>query len=916
MLELPAEAIYAKIVEKCGDRKYWATWAKDVADIFSRLVHRIENLLSGGDNEILSEWFNDFEEELKVLINDSITRSDAIEMMAQHILTQPVFNALFEGYEFAEGNPVAQALDKLRGDFGEFGLENETRDLERFYESVRRRAQGLDNSEARQRVLMELYEHFFATAMKKDADRLGIVYTPTEIVDFILHSAEYVLREEFGRSLSDEGVHVLDPFTGTGIFLVRLLQSGLIKDSDLARKYHHELHANEIVLLAYYIAAIHIEEAFHGRRGLESDYEPFAGIVLTDTFNLHTHRSGFPKDWLPDNSARVERQQKAPIQVVVGNPPWSAGQRSSADENPNVDYPEIEERVSETYAARSKAALKSSLYDTYKMAIRWASDRIGEQGVVAFVTNGSWIDSNVDSGLRACLAEEFNSIYVLNLRGNQRTQGERSRQEGGKVFGQGSRAPVAITILVRKPESSHPGCRIRYRDVGDYLKSTEKLEIVGEAGSIADIKDWRTITPDRHHDWVSQRSEAFQKLYPMGTKAAKAGKSGDAIFTLFSNGYKTGRDAYVYNFSRDACAENARTMVGEYLGVLRQLNQTENEIRDVDEIARHYSSSLRWDEKLKHHARRRVAAEYSEVNIRDVIYRPFVKQYLYADYTFAQRPGLTADIFPDEFSENHAICVTGIGSTKPFSALVIDLMPDLELISKGQCFPRYRYQRPASGQTELLETEPSRERIDNISDTAMRSFRAHYANPSITKDAIFDYIYGVLHTPAYREQFGVDLAKELPRIPFAADFHAFTEAGRELAELHLGYETCNEYPLEVVFSGKGEPQLEHHRLGRQGMKLNPENTALQINPHISLTGIPAQAHSYFVNGRTPLEWFIDRYKIKTDKNSGIVNDPNGWFDHPEDLIASIRRIVHVSVETARIVDGLPDPGVSEMEMRQ
>ena len=382
-MDLPPGAIFAKVVEKCGDRKYWETWAKDVADIFSRVVERIKALLANSDNEALREWFDAFHEELKVTINESIGRDNAIEMMAQHILTRPVFEALFEHYDFAGSNPVAQALDALRQDFGEFGLENETRDLEHFYESVRLRARGLDNSKARQRVLMELYQKFFATALKKDANRLGIVYTPIEIVDFILNSADYVLREEFGRSLSDEGVHVLDPFTGTGIFLVRLLQSVLVQEADLARKYHGELHANEIVLLAYYIAAIHIEEAFHGRLRSESAYEPFDGIVLTDTFNLHNNRTGFPRDWFSDNSERAERQQNLPIQVIVGNPPWSKGQKSAADDNPNVDYPRMKKRVRETYAERSNAKNKNTLYDTYKMAVRWASDRIGEQGVIA-----------------------------------------------------------------------------------------------------------------------------------------------------------------------------------------------------------------------------------------------------------------------------------------------------------------------------------------------------------------------------------------------------------------------------------------------------------------------------------------------------------------------------------------------------
>ena len=908
-LDLPPGAIFAKIVDKCGDRKYWETWAKDVADIFQRIVYRIEGLLDVPENDLLREWFEAFHGELKVSINEAITRDNAIGMMAQHVLTQPVFEALFEHYDFAANNPVAQALDALRRDFGDFGLENETRDLEPFYASVRLRARGLDNSQARQRVLMELYEKFFATALKKEADRLGIVYTPVEVVDFILNSADHVLREEFARGLGDEDVHVLDPFTGTGIFLVRLIQSALIQDADLTRKYENELHANEIVLLAYYIAAIHIEEAFHGRRGPESAYKPFDGIVLTDTFNLNKEQGNFSAYWLPDNSERVERQQKTSIQVIVGNPPWSAGQRSAADDNPNVDYPELEKRIAATYAARSRATLKNSLYDTYKMAIRWASDRIGQQGIVALVTNGSWIDGNVDSGVRACLAEEFSSVYVVNLRGNARTSGDRRRSEGDNVFGQGSRAPVAITILVRNPDASHEGCRILYRDIGDYLKRKEKLEILRTAGSIDDIQDWRRIEPDRYDDWIGQRDEAFQKFYPLGTKTAKSGKTDDAIFKLFSNGYKSGRDAYVYNFSQEACVENARKMVETYLGALRELEEAGGTIRDsvVETITRQHTSGIRWDRELKRRVRQQVATSFSRANIRPVNYRPFVKQYLYADYTFAQAPGQTRDIFPDDSSENRTICVPGIGSVKPFSALVVNSMPDLELISKGQCFPRYRYRQPANAQRALPGHEQKLERVDNISDTALRAFRVHYRDSTITKDEIFDYIYGLLHAPTYRERFANDLSKEIPRIPFAPDFRTLATAGRELAGIHLGYETCEEYPLELHCERTGEPRPEHFRIGAKKMRwANSDKTELLVNEHIRLQGIPAAAHQYEVNGRTPIEWFIDRYQIKQDKRSGLINDPNGWFEDPRDLISAILRIVQVSVETVYIVGNLPD----------
>ena len=699
-LDLSPEAIYAKIVERCGDRKYWETWARDIADIFARLVERIGNLLANPENEVLKEWFEGFHQELRISINESVGEADAIDMMAQHILTRPVFEALFDGYDFAGGNPIATALDELRSDFGEFGLENEIRDMEPFYRSVRRRAQGLDTSAARQQVLKELYEHFFKLAIKKEAERLGIVYTPTEVVDFILRSADHVLREEFGKRLTDAGVHILDPFTGTGIFLARLLQLGLVDNADLARKYRGEMHANEIVLLAYYIAAVNIEEAFRGRRGQETGYKPFDGIVLTDTFNLNERQAGI---FLSENSERARQQEKARIQVIVGNPPWSAWQKSSADDNPNASYPEMEARIAKTYAARSTAMLKSSLYDTYKMAIRWASDRIGEQGVVALVTNGSWIEGNVDSGVRACLAEEFTSIHVVNLRGNQRTQGERSRQEGGKIFGSGSRAPVAITILVRNPEKRGDSCRILYHDIGDYLKREEKLAILRDAESVAGIAGanpktgWREITPDEHHDWIGQRDAAFQGLYPIGTKEVKADKADDAVFRLFSNGYKSGRDAQVYNFTRNDCVENARRMAEEYQGALQE--RADHPEREFDQIASRYSSSLKWDAKLKNRAKKGLPATFSEAHVREVAYRPFVDQLLYADEFFAQRPARTKEMFPARLT----------GRALPLDKLRSPRNPTVSRAEPSRAEPsRAEPSRAEPSRAEPSRAEPSR----------------------------------------------------------------------------------------------------------------------------------------------------------------------------------------------------------------
>ena len=882
-----------------------------MADIFGRVVVRINNLLANPDNSVMGDWFDNFHAELKETINASITREDAIEMMAQHILTRPVFEALFENYNFASGNPVAMALDNLRKDFGEFGLEDETRDLEGFYESVRMRASGIDNSEGRQKVLLELYEKFFANALKKDAERLGIVYTPVEVVDFILHSADEVLREEFDRSLSDEGVHLLDPFAGAGVFLSRLLQSELIHDSDVERKYREELHANEIVLLAYYIAAVNIEEAYRGRRGEGSDYKPFNGIVLADTFNLNKKGENptlFGRAWMPDNNARAERQQKRPIQVVVGNPPWSAKQRSAADDNPNVDYPQLEKRIENTYVSRSTATSKNSLYDTYKMAIRWASDRIEGRGVIAFVTNGAWIDVSVDSGVRACLAEEFSSIYVLNLRGNQRTQGERSKREGGKVFGSGSRAPVAITILVKNPNAAHDGCRIHYRDIGDYLSREQKLEMLRETRSISGFNDWQEITPDKHHDWTRQRSNVFAEFYPMGSKDAKLGVADNTIFTLYSQGVNTARDAYLYNFSREACAANARRMTRNYLAALSD-KQQDPQLTD-DDAARRHSSDIKWDRELKNKLKRKKKTEFEEGYMRKSAYRPFVATNCYADYTFITMKYQTDRIFPDNSSENRVICVPGIGTTKPFSALMTDRMTDINLnAASAQCFPRHRYPKRTDS-TDTSDALPGigdvPERIDNISDTALCAFREHYSDDTITKDTLFDYVYGVLHAPSYGTEFANDLSKMLPRIPFVPDFYAFAEAGKALAERHLGYERCERYSLELVFAHEGEPYPRHFRLTEKAMRFaDDEKTTLRINEHLSLSGIPAEAHRYVVNGRTPLEWYIDRYRIKRDKESGIVNDPNGWFGDPRDLVPAIERIVYVSVESTRIIEGLP-----------
>ena len=455
-------------------------------------------------------------------------------------------------------------------------------------------------------------------------------------------------------------------------------------------------------------------------------------------------------------------------------------------------------------------------------------------------------------------------------------------------------------------------CKIQYRDIGDYLTREQKLEALQEAVSIKGISDWQTITPNEDNDWIEQRSDAFAQFYPIGTKEAKTGKVGNAIFRLYSRGHTTGRDAYIYNFSHNTCAENARRIVGDYRAAFSELEDNPELL--AEEVASRYTVNISWDRELRNNLRRRRPAQFNENYIRKVAYRPYVKTNCYADYIFIQMRYQMHRIFPDSSSENRVICVSGIGSKKVFSAFMADIIPDVQLIFNGQCFPRWQYPRPAdtsntTGEFQGFDEAP--ERIDNISDTALHAFRNHYSDDTIFKDDIFDYVYGVLHAPSYSEQFANDLSKMIPRIPYASDFRTFAEAGKVLADLHLNYETCEPYPNLSV--GPLKPSLlweekpEHFRLGTRAMRFadKQERTTLIINEHVCVSGIPEEAHRYVVNGRTPLEWFIDRYKIKQDKNSGIINDPNGWFDNPRDLITAIERIVYVSVESTKIIENLP-----------
>jgi len=692
-----SRAIMAKIVKKCGRRDYWEDWAGDIAKIAQTHITRITALVSK-DGTSEREAFDDFLAEIHDDLNDSVSRAEAIEMLAQHLITRPVFDALFEGYSFARNNPVSKAMEAVLAALDEHRLDKEADSLDRFYESVKRRAAGIDNAEAKQRIVVELYDKFFRNAFPKMTERLGIVYTPVEVVDFIIHSVNEVLQSEFGQTLGSKGVHIIDPFTGTGTFITRLLQSGLIKPEELAHKYKNEIHANEIVLLAYYIAAINIEAVYHSLSG--GEYAPFEGICLTDTFQLYEQDKDLLAKLMPDNSNRRTKQKALDIRVIFGNPPYSVGQGSANDNAANVTYKKLDGRIRGTYAARSSATNKNSLYDSYIRAIRWASDRIGDKGVVAYVSNAGWLDANTTDGLRMCLAGEFASIHVFHLRGNARTSGETRRKEKDNVFGMGTRTPVAIALLVKNPDAATHG-QIHVHDIGDYLTREEKLAkiaLFGSIGGIAKAGKWQSIIPDEHGDWLGQRDKAFEAFMPMGDKDDKTNA---ALFANYSSGVKSQRDAWCFNPDREGLARNMRAMIDFYNSELARFNaahpNADRKGRDaaVGNFIDTDATKISWSDGLKAEISRNKPHAFDDSCIAPSLYRPFTRQWLYYSATFNERRYQMPRIFPSAAVDNRVIQIAGVGEQRGFSVVMSSVVPDLHTIQTGQCFPEYLYEADA-----------------------------------------------------------------------------------------------------------------------------------------------------------------------------------------------------------------------------
>lgn len=926
-------AIYAKVVQKCGNRHHWEDWAKDIAKIARTHIDRITGILENPVNTRERDAFNAFAKDLRDDLNDSISDAEIIEMLAQHLITKPVFDALFESYSFTQHNPMSKAMQGVLEALQEHRLDKEADTLEGFYASVKERAAGIDSASGKQKIVVELYNNFFANAFPKLRDKLGIVYTPVEVVDFIIHSVNDVLQSEFGQTLGSPGVHIIDPFTGTGTFITRLLQSGLITPEQLPQKYKQEIHANEIVLLAYYIAAINIEAVYHSIVG--GNYQPFEGICLTDTFQMY-EKEDLVGALLVDNSARRKRQKKLDIRVIMGNPPYSIGQGSQNDNNMNVAYPHLDSRIEKTYATRSKATLAKGLYDSYILAIRWASDRVGNSGVIGFISGSGFVEKPAMDGMRKTLVEEFSNIHVFNLRGDIRKNmlSKGRAREGHNIFGSDSMTGTAITLFVKNPHAEEHG-RVHYHDIGNDLTTKEKLEKISAFSSIAGITTadgWQTITPDVHGDWLQQRDDSFNDFIVLGDKKGDAAK----LFENFSLGVVTNRDAWCYNPSRNAVENNMQRMIGFYNSERERFNAAyaglDKKAREaaVDGFIDTDPTRISWTRALKQELAKDRAHAYQAESLITSLYRPYTKQWLYYSRTFNEMVLQMPRIFPDAPSENRVIMTTAKGSRNGFSCVMSAVIPDLNLMEAGaQCFPLYLYDAEAeaneAAQAEMFATnvnlKTQRARRDALTNEGLKHFCAAYPGEAITKEDVFYYVYGLLHSPQYREKYADNLAKELPRIPCvktAVGFWGFSQAGRKLAELHIGYESVEPYPLTIEAKGNltdADYRVDQMKYGKRGKE--KDLTTLHYNSKITLTGIPLEAYDYVVNGKPALDWVVERQRVKVDKDSGIENDANTWavetMGNPRYPLELFQRVVTMSLETMKIVNALPDLDIPTMD---
>ena len=875
----------------------YAEWEEAVAQFRERvpalgkgLAERIH--AERETNRAFIAAFADFHEKCCQSINPNLSEAAVEEMLIQHLLTERIFRTVFSNSDFIHRNVIAREIETVINALTShaFSREDFLRSLDPFYVAIERTAATIDDFSQKQGFLNTVYEQFFQGFSVEVADTHGIVYTPQPIVDFMVRSVEEILKTEFSRSLSDSGVHIIDPFVGTGNFIVRLMRE--IRKTALGQKYTTELHCNEVMLLPYYIASMNIEHEFYEATGV---YQPFEGICLVDTFELaeDTH---YYEDSLftVENTRRVKEQRKAPMFVVIGNPPYNVGQVNENDNNKNREYPTMDARVKETYAKDSTATNKNALADPYVKAIRWASDRIEDEGIVALVTNDSFLTDIPFDGLRKHLVDDFDAIYILDLSGNVRKNPKLSGTTHN-VFG--IQVGVSINFFIKRRGGANARSEIFYARLDEFWRKEDKYRYLDSKKHYRSI-EWQPITPDRRYTWLTEGLHAeFETFIPIGTKEAKAGNSEvmEVIFHRFSNGVGTSRDKWAYNFNPSKLTQNMNQTIETYNAEVNRWEGREDRDANIDDFVLSDEAKIKWSSALKQKLKSRQIAKFADTKIRQSLYRPFTKSNLFFDRVMNHRVHVFPSIFPtpDTESENRVICVGGYGR-KEFAILMSKSIPDLNLYADPQqSFPFYTYD------------EDGGNRRENITDWALTQFRTHYRDESIGKWDIFHYVYGLLHHPDYRERYQANLKRDLPRLPYAPDFWAFAKAGKRLGEIHIGYEEVDEYPLRFVETPDTPLDWRVEK-----MRLSKDKTGIKYNDFLTLDGIPAKAFDYRLGNRSALEWVIDQYRVKTDKRSRIVNDPNRE-DDPEYIVKLIGKVIAVSLETVEIVEGLENVSITD-----
>jgi predicted helicase len=816
-------------------------------------------------NPRFREAFASFLELCRQSINPDLSEDAVRKMLIQHLLTVRIFTRVFHNEDFVRKNVIAAEIEKVIDTITAryFSRNDFLKPLDHFYTAIEKAAESQTGYTEKQHFLNAVYEKFFQRFDRKQADTHGIVYTPQPIVEFMVRSVEEILHAEFGKSLSDSGVHILDPFTGTGSFITRIIRE--INRGSLKQKYAEELHCNEIMLLPYYIASMNIEHTYMERVG---EYSPFTGICLVDTFEMA--ESGQATLFTTENTARVKRQKDSKITVVIANPPYNAKQMNEGDENQNRHYKALDARVRDTYSRDSSAQLRSQLSDPYVKAFRWASDRIGKQGVVAYITNDSFLDQVAFDGMRKHLVNDFSQLLLIDLGGNVRKNPKLSGTTHN-VFG--IQVGVCISICIKNPGHSGPA-KLFFARMDELWKRSQKEQQLTDWVSCAEVP-WKELDPKKGQ-WLNEGMKVdWEGLIPL-----------KKITKFMGPGLKTNRDRFVFNFSTGELTESMTRSTSQYESALADF-KFKRPRPTIAKVIKSHAEGIKWSVGTKRLLSSAMPIEFNDRLIRQASYRPFTSMFLYFDLDWIDRPGKMAQYFPTDTSENTLITLSGLGMARSFQALATKMVTEHQHAANGQCFARYYF-------------NPDGLREDNITDWALAYFRSHYSDTKITKWDIFHATYAILHHPEYRTRYAANLKRELPRIPFPPDFHAFAAAGKRLMELHIDYEKQPEYPLEEIEDPKAEPPF--FRVER--MKLSKDKSELRYNDFLLLRGIPAAAYDYRLGNRSALEWVIDQYRVSTDPRSGIVNDPN----RPDDdhyILRLIGQVITVSVETQKIIASLP-----------